>query len=124
MAKILGYQVATNTTVYRETEVEEIENMFAFLSSMEVDGHTISPGYDYDAAKKDMVSRLGKDPEDFFLTRRMTREKFARIEEWGRKYRILGTPVYLEFLAGKRDLTCTAWAIPTRNIAGGRRPAT
>ncbi len=122
MAKILGYQVATNTTVYRETEVEEIENMFAFLSSMEVDGHTISPGYDYDAAKKDMVSRLGKDPEDFFLTRRMTREKFARIEEWGRKYRILGTPVYLEFLAGKRDLTCTAWAIPTRNIAGWKAP--
>ena len=96
--------------------------MFAFLSSMEVDGHTISPGYDYDAAKKDMVSRLGKDPEDFFLTRRMTREKFARIEEWGRKYRILGTPVYLEFLAGKRDLTCTAWAIPTRNIAGWKAP--
>ena len=28
MAKILGYQVATNTTVYKETEVKEIEQMF------------------------------------------------------------------------------------------------
>jgi len=28
MAKILGYQVATNTTVYKETEVQEIEQMF------------------------------------------------------------------------------------------------
>jgi len=122
MAKILGYQVATNTTVYKETDVKEIEDMFAYLSSLEVDGHTISPGYDYDAAKKDMVSRLGKQPEDFFLTRKMTREKFARIEEWGEKFTIFGTPVYQEFLAGKRELTCTAWAIPTRNIAGWKAP--
>src|SRR5271156_6563772 len=63
MAKLLGYQVATNTTVYKETDVQEIEDMFKYLSSLEVDGHTISPGYDYDAAKKDMVSRLGKDPK-------------------------------------------------------------
>ena len=76
MAKILGYQVATNTTVYQETEVKEIEQMFEFFSSLEVDAHTISPGYEYDAAKKDMVKRLGKKPEDFFLTRKMTREKF------------------------------------------------
>ena len=44
MAKILGYQVATNTTVYKETDVKEIEQMFEFFSSLEVDGHTISPG--------------------------------------------------------------------------------
>jgi hypothetical protein len=65
MAKIIGYQVATNTTVYKETDVAEIEDMFKYLSSLEVDGHTISPGYDYDAAKKDMVSRLGKASKGF-----------------------------------------------------------
>ncbi len=122
MAKMMGYQVASNTTVYKETNVKEIEDMFAYLSSLELDGHTISPGYDYDAAKKDMVSRLGKQPEDFFLTRKMTREKFAKIEEWGEKFTILGTPVYQEFLAGKRELSCSAWAIPTRNIAGWKAP--
>jgi len=122
MAKILGFQVATNTTVYRETEVKEIEDMFAFFSSLEVDGHTISPGYDYDAAKKDMAKRLGKDPEDFFLTRAMTKQKFARISEWGKQFTIFGTTVYQEFLAGKRELRCTAWAIPTRNIRGWKAP--
>jgi len=122
MAKILGYQVATNTTVYKETEVREIEQMFEFFSSLEVDGHTISPGYEYDAAKKDMVKRLGKHPEDFFLTRKMTRDKFAKIQEWGERFTIFGTPVYQEFLAGKRELTCTAWAIPTRNIRGWKAP--
>src|SRR5437868_5808940 len=83
MAKILGYQVATNTTVYKESDVREIEQMFEFFSSLEVDAHTISPGYEYDAAKKDMVKRLGKKPEDFFLTRTMTREKFSKMLEWG-----------------------------------------
>ena len=122
MAKILGYQVATNTTVYKETDVLEIEQMFEYFSSLEVDGHTISPGYEYDAAKKDMVSRLGKDPQEFFLTRKMTREKFAKMEEWGRRFTIFGTTVYQEFLAGKRELTCTAWAIPTRNVRGWKAP--
>jgi MoaA/NifB/PqqE/SkfB family radical SAM enzyme len=122
MAKILGFQVATNTTVYRETDVQELEEMFRFFSWLGVDGHTISPGYDYDAAKKDMVKRLGRDPGEFFLTRAMTRKKFAKIEEWGRLFTIFGTPVYQEFLAGKRELTCTAWAIPTRNIRGWKAP--
>jgi hopanoid biosynthesis associated radical SAM protein HpnH len=122
MAKIIGYQVATNTTVYKETDVQEIEDMFKFLSSLEVDGHTISPGYDYDAAKKDMVKRLGRDPKDFFLTRDMTRQKFANILDWGKEFTIFHTPVYMEFLAGKRDLTCTAWAIPTYNVRGWKAP--
>jgi MoaA/NifB/PqqE/SkfB family radical SAM enzyme len=94
MAKILGFQVATNTTVYRETDVREIEDMFKFFSALGVDGHTISPGYDYDAAKRDMVQRLGRRPEEFFLTREMTRKKFAKILEWGQHFTIFGTPVY------------------------------
>ena len=122
MAKLLGYQVATNTTVYRETDVREIEEMFKFFSWLGCDGHTISPGYDYDAAKKDMVRRLGKDPKQFFLTRDMTRKKFAKILDWGRAFTIFGTPVYQEFLAGKRELTCTAWAIPTYNVRGWKAP--
>src|SRR6267143_621155 len=93
MAEILGYQVATNTTVYKET-----------------------------AAKKDMVKRLAKDPKDFFLTREMTRQKFANIQQWGENFTIFGTPVYQEFLAGKRELTCTAWAIPTHNVRGWKAP--
>src|SRR2546425_665518 len=48
MAKILGYQVATNTTIYKETDMDEINEMFKYLSWLGVDGHTISPGYDYD----------------------------------------------------------------------------
>jgi MoaA/NifB/PqqE/SkfB family radical SAM enzyme len=122
MAKVLGYQVATNTTIYKETDMQEIERMFDYLSDLGVDGHTISPGYEYDAAKRDMIKRLNLRPEDFFLTRAMTVEKFREIENWMNRYTFLGTPVYFEFLAGKRDLTCSAWAIPTRNIRGWKGP--
>jgi hopanoid biosynthesis associated radical SAM protein HpnH len=122
MAKILGYQVATNTTIYKETDMDEIEQMLDFLSDLGVDGHTITPGYEYDAAKKDMIQRLNLQPENFFLTRRLTIEKFNRLEEWMNRYTFFGTPVYFEFLAGKRDLTCSAWAIPTRNIRGWKAP--
>ena len=122
MAKILGYQVATNTTIYKETDMNEVEQMFDYLSDLGVDGHTITPGYEYDAAKKDMIKRLNLRPENFFLTRKMTVEKFAKIEEWMNRYTFFGTPIYFEFLAGKRDLTCSAWAIPTRNIRGWKGP--
>jgi MoaA/NifB/PqqE/SkfB family radical SAM enzyme len=122
MAKVLGYQVATNTTIYKETDMQEIERMFDYLSDLGVDGHTITPGYDYDAAKKDMTKRLNLRPEDFFLTRAMTVKKFRKIENWINQYTFFGTPVYFEFLAGKRDLTCSAWAIPTRNIRGWKAP--
>ena len=122
MAKLLGYQVATNTTVYKETDMDEVEQMFDFLSDMGVDGHTITPGYEYDAAKKDMITRLNLKPENFFLTRDLTVQKFAKMDEWMNRYTFFGTPVYFEFLAGKRDLTCSAWAIPTRNMAGWKAP--
>jgi hypothetical protein len=102
--------------------MKEIEQMFEYLSALEVDAHTISPGYEYDAAKKDMVTRLHKQPEDFFLTRAMTREKFARMIEWSERFTFIGTAVYWEFLAGKRELTCTPWAIPTRNVKGWKAP--
>ena len=122
MAKELGYQVATNTTIYKETDMDEVEQMFDFLSDLGVDGHTISPGYEYDAAKKDMIKRLNLQPENFFLTRKMTIEKFRKIEEWMKNYTLFGTPIYFEFLAGKRDLTCSAWGDPDAQHRGLERP--
>ena len=122
MAKILGYQVATNTTVYKATEMAEIEELLSFLATLGVDGHTITPGYDFNDAAQAMIRRKRGRPEDFFLARSDTVEKFRDVEQLGRRFPLLGTPVYLEFLAGKRELTCSAWAIPTRNVRGWRGP--
>ena len=107
MAKILGYQVATNTTVYKETDIMELEQLFDFLSDLGVDGHTITPGYEYDAAKQDMIKRLNLQPENFFLTRRATVQKFAKMEEWMKRYTSSHSRFILES-AGKRD-SDSAW---------------
>src|SRR5260370_12040518 len=78
MAKILGYQVATNTTIYKETDMQEVQQRFDYHSDLGVDGHTISPGYEYEAAKKDMIKRLNFKPQNSVLTRKMTIEKFSK----------------------------------------------
>ncbi|MGL4423124.1 MAG: DUF3463 domain-containing protein, partial [Gemmataceae bacterium] len=39
-----------------------------------------------------------------------------------RKHKMNTSPIYLEFLQGKRELSCAAWASPTRNIKGWKGP--
>ena len=51
LGKQLGYSMCTNTTVFRETSMEEIEEMCEMLTELGVDGIMISPGYHYEALK-------------------------------------------------------------------------
>ena len=120
LAKRLGFQVATNTTVYNQTDMAGLQEMFDLLGDLGVDGHTLSPGYNF--ATVGQEKRLKPPANEYFLTRAATVEKFQHVEDWARRYPLLGTPIYFEFLAGKRELACSAWAIPTRNVQGWRGP--
>ena len=56
MIKLLkekGYRVQTNTTVFRETTAEELEEMIKFLTCLGVDGMLLSPGYHYQVLNND-----------------------------------------------------------------------
>src|SRR5882724_1002084 len=44
-AKAAGFLVCTNTTVYKETDMKEIEELFTYLRQFNVDGHQIAPAY-------------------------------------------------------------------------------
>lgn len=112
IAKEKGFLVCTNTTVFRETDMEEMDRLYAFLTELGVDGFMISPGYGYSAV----------NVRDIFLTREDIREKFRAAEGLFRKYRFNTSPIYLEFLMGKREMDCTAWASPTRNVKGWKGP--
>jgi hopanoid biosynthesis associated radical SAM protein HpnH len=109
--KRLGYHVCTNTTVYRETSIEEIEQMLAYLESIGVDGMLISPGYHYEAVEG-----------NHFLVREEIKKKFERVLELSKRYRIYSTPLFLEFAAGRRDYPCTPWGNPTRTPKGWKGP--
>jgi hopanoid biosynthesis associated radical SAM protein HpnH len=117
-AKRAGFMVCTNTTIYKETDLHEIDALFAFLTKLGVDGFMVSPAYGYTAVHE-------TNPEgaaQIFLTRDDIRAKFAEAQRLFSKYRMASSPVYLEFLAGKRELTCTAWGNPTRNVKGWKGP--
>jgi hopanoid biosynthesis associated radical SAM protein HpnH len=117
-AKAAGFLVCTNTTVFKETNMDEIDALYAYLTRLGVDGFMLSPAYGYTAVHE-------TNPEgaaEIFLTREDIRAKFQEAQKLLGKYRMASSPIYLEFLSGKRELTCTAWGNPTRNIKGWKGP--
>src|SRR5262249_46332522 len=117
-AKREGFLVCTNTTIYKETDLAEIDALFAFLTKLGVDGFMVSPAYGYVAVQQTNPQGAA----EIFMTRDDIRAKFKEAEKLLGKYRMMSSPVYLEFLAGKRELTCTAWGNPTRNVKGWKGP--
>jgi hopanoid biosynthesis associated radical SAM protein HpnH len=111
-AKAAGFEVCTNTTVYKQTDMREIEELFEYLKQFHVDGHQIAPAYGYSAV----------DDREIFLTREDVHEKFRDFDRVARKYPVRQTPLYMEFLRGERDFPCTAWGNPTYNVKGWKGP--
>jgi hopanoid biosynthesis associated radical SAM protein HpnH len=112
-AKDAGFLVCTNTTVFKETEMSELDELFGYLTTLGVDGFVISPAYSYAAV----------DSKEIFMTRDDIKAKFRAARAMFRKYRFHSSPVYQEFLQGKREeMKCTAWASPTRNLKGWKGP--
>jgi hopanoid biosynthesis associated radical SAM protein HpnH len=117
-AKEAGFLVCTNTTIYKETDLGEVDALFAYLTRLGVDGFLLAPAYGYAA-----VHETNPDgAAEIFMTRDDVRAKFREAEKLLAKYRMMSSPIYLEFLSGKRELTCTAWGNPTRNVRGWKGP--
>ncbi len=111
-AKADGHMVCTNTTVYRETDMNEVEALFEYLEQFDVDGHMLSPAYGYSAVNS----------REIFLTREEIQQKFREADRLFRRFRMSNTPAYAEFLQGNRDMPCTAWGNPTFNTRGWKGP--
>lgn len=117
-AKSAGFQVCTNTTVYKETDMHEIAVLYEYLTELGVDGFMISPAYGYAAVH---ATNPG-GAEQIFMTREEITAKFRAARESLSRFRLATSPLYLEFLSGQRELSCAAWANPTRNIKGWKGP--
>jgi hopanoid biosynthesis associated radical SAM protein HpnH len=109
-----GYRVCTNTTVFKNSDVADLHQMFRYVSDLGVEGSMISPGYDFEDAPD----------RDLFLSRQESRAVFkellspAKIEGM----RFYNNPLYLNFLQGKREYQCSAWSNPTYTVMGWRKP--
>jgi hopanoid biosynthesis associated radical SAM protein HpnH len=117
-AKTAGFQVCTNTTIYRDTDMHEISVLFDYLYELGVDGFMVSPAFGY-------ASVYDADPNsaaNIFMTRDEVHEKFRNAESLLNRFKLTASPVYMEFLRGERTLDCAAWANPTYNVRGWRGP--
>lgn len=110
-AKSLGFRVCTNTTIFKETDLVEIDMLFSLLTDLKVDGILVAPGFGYEAVG-----------EKLFLERREIERKFEEVFEMSKRFRFYSTPMYLKFLKGERKLECTPWGNPTRNTQGWKAP--
>jgi hopanoid biosynthesis associated radical SAM protein HpnH len=117
-AKAAGWLVYTNTTIYRQTDMNEVAVLFSLLTELGVDGMMVSPAYGYEAVQAEEPERASA----IFLTRQETEQKFRSAWPMLRRFRLVGSPMYMEFLCGRRQLRCAAWANPTFNRAGWRSP--
>ncbi len=111
LAKRAGFQVRTNTTIYKGSDVSEIEKLFTLLGQEKIDGLMISPAFSYEKVNNDV-----------FLSRSEMNQLFQPLYQARRKFRFYNTPLYLGFLAGHNDYQCTPWSNPTRNPKGWKRP--
>src|ERR1700737_4427185 len=96
-AKAAGFLVCSNTTIYKETDLEEIAELFAYLQNLGVDGYMMSPAYSYAAVQT----------KDIFMSREEVRAKFQLPSKLLEKYNLMTSPIYMEYLRGERELMCT-----------------
>jgi hopanoid biosynthesis associated radical SAM protein HpnH len=114
-AKAKGFRVTTNSTFFNSDKPQTVRDVLDFLNDdLKVDAMMISPAYAYEKAPD----------QEHFLGVEQTRELFAGAFSEGRrkKWRLNHSPLFLDFLEGKRDFQCTAWGIPSFSIFGWQRP--
>jgi hopanoid biosynthesis associated radical SAM protein HpnH len=112
-AKARGFAVNVNATIFDGHAAEDIAGFLDFAKTLGV-GVSISPGYAYERAPD----------QDHFLSRRKTKELFRRVFALGRgkRWNLMHSGLFLDFLAGNQTFQCTPWGMPTRNIFGWQRP--
>ncbi len=108
-----GFRVTTNTTLFDGTDPNSVRGFFDEMMSLGVEGMMLSPGYSYDKAPD----------QQHFMGRARTRRLFSAILSNRKKtWRFNQSPLFLEFLMGKRNYSCTPWGMPTFNIFGWQKP--
>jgi len=108
-----GFRVTTNTTLFDGADPNSVREFFDEMMEVGVESMMIAPGYSYDKAP-DQSHFLGKA-----RTRRLFR---AILSNRKSSWRLNMSPLFGEFLMGKRNFTCTPWGMPTYNVFGWQKP--
>jgi hopanoid biosynthesis associated radical SAM protein HpnH len=108
-----GFRVTTNSTLFDGASPIRMQMFFDEMMDLGVEGMMVSPGYSYAKAPD----------QEHFLRRQKTNELFRKMLENPKpRWRFNQSPLFLQFLMGKREFECTPWGNPTYNLFGWQRP--
>jgi hopanoid biosynthesis associated radical SAM protein HpnH len=111
-AKNAGFFVVVNSTIYPDTDVRDLEELYGRLHAMRVDGYLLAPHY-----PEQRLCRNGS--VKFHET---MHQKFREASERLGDYNLLTSPIYLEYLRGERELDCSVWGAPVYGPHGWTSP--
>ncbi len=109
-----GFRVTTNTTLFDGADPNSVRAFMDEMMALGVEGCMLSPGYAYPKAPD----------QKSFMTERKKVTDFFRMVLSNRKphWKFNASPLFMEFLMGKRDYECTPWGLPTYCIFGWQKP--
>jgi hopanoid biosynthesis associated radical SAM protein HpnH len=110
-----GFRVTTNTTFFNTDTPQTVIDVLNYLNDdLHVDEMMISPAYAYEKAPD----------QEHFLGVTETTELFRKAFDDGnrKRWRLNHSPLFLDFLEGKKEFSCTAWGIPSYSLLGWQRP--
>ncbi|HTB22557.1 MAG TPA: adenosyl-hopene transferase HpnH [bacterium] len=108
-----GFRVTTNATFFDGADPNGIRDFFDEVMAYGVEGIVLSPGYSYDKAPD----------QEHFMGRAHSRRLFkAALSNRKESWKFNMSPLFLEFLMGKRDYDCTPWGMPAYNVFGWQKP--
>jgi len=109
-----GFRVTTNTTIFDGADPNSLRAFFDEMMDLGVEGMMVSPGYAYPKAP---------DQRSFLRERANTNRLFEMVlSNRKKRWRFNQSPLFLEFLMGRREYECTPWGNPTFNMFGWQKP--
>jgi len=111
-AKNAGFFVVVTSTIYPDTNVNDLGLLYETLHAMHVDGYVLSPHYPSEKLCRDGSARFREKMHERF------REASTRVDS----YNLMMSPIYLEYLRGERELDCSAWGSPVYGPHGWSEP--
>ncbi|MEM7188998.1 MAG: adenosyl-hopene transferase HpnH [Pseudomonadota bacterium] len=114
-AQDAGHRVTVNATLFEGHPPEALADFLDFTTTMGAPV-SLSPGFAYERAPD----------QEHFLARERTRKFFREVFALGKarraRWNITHSPLFLDFLMGNRQMRCSPWGMPTRNVFGWQRP--
>ena len=109
-----GFRVTTNTTIFDGADPNSLRVFFDEMMDLGVEGMMVSPGYAYPKAP---------DQKTFLRERANTNRFFETLlSNRKKRWRFNQSPLFLEFLMGRREYECTPWGNPTFSMFGWQKP--